>query len=324
MAFEVKVVQDCHKQRDINNPISQANRRAFPQVDLYIPVKPKAEQLLEAKVVLVFTHGGAWITGNKSDYQFLGLEMASRGVLTCVLGYRLAEKVPVEDGSSSSLPKNCFPAPYLDVAAGIEWVYRNISSFLQEEEKSRPVSLVLCGHSAGTHLNGLVILKDIKGEKYGLSREAKESVCSLVCVEGIYDLTSLATSFPTYSEWFLNTAFPPPSTTITGGGSNHSSSSSSSSCGETLHPVPPWCPDLSLCTSKDLDVTVLHDLTILCIYSKSDELVDERQAKDFIEFINNYSDHGVSVEYDDNSIVESSHDDVLKNHSFFDILLMLQ
>ena len=97
----------------------------------------------------------------------------------------------MEKRDKDVVPANTFPTAYKDVAAGIEWVYRNIGNSIKS---GQGFSLVLAGHSAGAHLNGLVLLKDPTGEKYGLSFEAKTKISKVISVEGIYDLKLLAES----------------------------------------------------------------------------------------------------------------------------------
>jgi hypothetical protein len=273
------------------------------KVDLYIPSnwsKSKnfnsEESINESSAnVIIFTHGGAWVTNSRSDFEFFGREMASRGLVTCILGYRLVEKMSKEQQADQVVPANAYPAAYQDVAAGIEWIYQNIQKFIT----CARFNLILVGHSAGAHLNGMVVLKDPQGVHYGLSTKAKTNISKMISVEGIYDLKALAESFPTYSEWFLNAAFPPFLCT--------------------------WFPDLSLCSEKGIDFNLLKKenplVSFLSIYSKCDELIDAAQSTSFIKFMRSIlqvNDQDKRVVH--NTSLEDTHDGILKNKLFLDFI----
>jgi acetyl esterase/lipase len=83
--------------------------------------------------VVVFVYGGAWKTGDRRAYQFAGRALASRGILTAVIDYRL-------------VPEVRFPAFVEDTAAAVGWVHRNAAAYGGD-----PSRIIVVGHSAGAY-----------------------------------------------------------------------------------------------------------------------------------------------------------------------------
>lgn len=129
------------------------------KLDLYLP-KDKTNV-----PVFFFVHGGAWTSGDRSQYPPLGNRYASEGILTVVPSYRLA-------------PKNPYPAQLEDVIAAFEWTIKNVAAFGGDTNR-----IFIGGHSAGAHLATMLATKTdypIKGV-IGLSgayemSEGKENV----------------------------------------------------------------------------------------------------------------------------------------------------
>lgn len=88
--------------------------------------------------VLVFVHGGGWTNGYKEWMYFMAPPMNAAGVTFVSIGYRLA-------------PRHVFPAAYEDIAAGLGWVFDNISDFSGD-----PAKVYAGGHSAGGHYVALL------------------------------------------------------------------------------------------------------------------------------------------------------------------------
>src|SRR5204863_1542540 len=106
------------------------------KLDLYIP---KGKTNLP---VLFFIHGGAWTSGDRTQYPPLGNRYASEGILTVVPSYRLAPKFP-------------HPAQIEDTAAAFAWTVRNISARGGDTNR-----IFVAGHSAGAHLVALLALDE--------------------------------------------------------------------------------------------------------------------------------------------------------------------
>lgn len=102
------------------------------RLDLYTPRDGAGDAPL-----VVFLHGGAWRSGSKDTYGFLGEAFASRGIATAVPNYRL-------------YPEVRFPAFVEDCALAMGWAQ-------SAPEAPRGVR-VLAGHSAGAHVAMLLAL----------------------------------------------------------------------------------------------------------------------------------------------------------------------
>jgi triacylglycerol lipase len=134
------------------------------RLDVYEPaLRPQ-----HAMPVLIFVHGGGFVTGDKTEpnspyYANIGYHFARRGILTMLATYRLA-------------PQHTWPSGALDVAEAVKWSRDNVERFGGDESR-----IVLMGHSAGaSHVAA-----------YGLERrhqpQAGPGIAGLVLVSGLYD-----------------------------------------------------------------------------------------------------------------------------------------
>ncbi len=148
------------------------------KLDLYLPAGPP-------KPLVVYIHGGAWVSGVKESYQQLGRTFAARGVAAAVVDYRLSEApAPVR-----------FPEHARDVARAV--------AILKERGTALgfdPSRIVLVGHSAGAHIAATLALEPE-------FRDLAAGISGYVGIEGIYDIPALVRRWPTYRDWFINLAF---------------------------------------------------------------------------------------------------------------------
>lgn len=84
--------------------------------------------------VLVYFHGGGWISADKQIYSGICAVLSVTGYLICNVDYRLA-------------PENRFPAQLRDAAQAIAWIHRNAKRFGGDASK-----IVLAGDSAGAQI----------------------------------------------------------------------------------------------------------------------------------------------------------------------------
>lgn len=104
--------------------------------DLYVPKNA------QGKVpAVIYIHGGYWRNQSRSYYQTftglyqnIGLALASRGVATAVIDYRLYPRARVEDQMS-------------DIEAAVSYLKNNAGKYGID-----PMQIHLVGHSAGGHL----------------------------------------------------------------------------------------------------------------------------------------------------------------------------
>ena len=142
--------------------------------DLYLPAGAKAAP------ALIAVHGGAWIMGARSAYQYWGPYLAARGIATFAISYRLVTK------------SKMFPQAVQDVMAAVQFVRGKAGEFGVD-----PQRIGLLGASAGAHLAALAALG---GKKFAGSypQDAFASLSSdvkaLIGVYGIYDMAAMWTS----------------------------------------------------------------------------------------------------------------------------------
>jgi acetyl esterase/lipase len=105
------------------------------RLDVYVPA-----QGAERAPVVVFFYGGAWRTGSRSDYLFVGEALASRGIVAVVADYRL-------------YPEVRFPEFVNDSAQAVAWTLANVDRFGGD-----PQRVFVMGHSAGAYNAAMVAL----------------------------------------------------------------------------------------------------------------------------------------------------------------------
>lgn len=92
--------------------------------------------------IVVYLHGGGWVTGHIDEFDTLGRRMAERtGAAVLLVNYRKA-------------PENPFPAGLEDAWRALRWAADNA-----ERIAGRPVPLVVAGDSAGGNLAAVLALR---------------------------------------------------------------------------------------------------------------------------------------------------------------------
>lgn len=81
-------------------------------LDVY---RPKGER--RKLPVIVIVHGGGWVYGDKSVYQFYGMSLAQRRFVVVNFTYRLA-------------PEAKYPAPLEDTNQVVTWIHDNQDAYL--------------------------------------------------------------------------------------------------------------------------------------------------------------------------------------------------
>ena len=112
------------------------------KLDLYRPDRPRAD----GRSVLFF-YGGAWDSGSKSDYLFVGQALAARGITTIIADYRL-------------YPDVTFPA-FLDDGA---------RATALAADRVGTDRLFLMGHSAGAYIAAMLAAHTPWLESAGVDR----------------------------------------------------------------------------------------------------------------------------------------------------------
>ncbi|MGC5699744.1 alpha/beta hydrolase [Pseudomonas sp. NFXW11] len=116
------------------------------KLDVYQPwpLKPGAP-------VVVFFYGGSWNSGSRSDYEFVGEALASRGMVVVVADYRL-------------YPQVRYPSFLQDCARAVAWAHEHVGDFAGD-----PRRLYLMGHSSGAYNAAMLALDPRWLAEVGLS-----------------------------------------------------------------------------------------------------------------------------------------------------------
>ena len=127
---------------------------------------------------VVYFHGGAWISGRKETFAFVGRTFSRLGFAVAIVDYRLSTSGSVRH-----------PAHAEDGALAIRRL------------RDEMLPIVVVGHSAGAHLAATLVLDRSLG--------AASAIRGIVTTEGIFDVPRLASVFSSYVSWFLEPAFGP-------------------------------------------------------------------------------------------------------------------
>ena len=163
---------------NVHNGVAYANHDGMELVgDLYLP-KPEAPG---AKPALVAVHGGGWVQGARSAFQYWGPYLAARGIALFAISYRLAAETKT------------FPQAVQDVIAAVQFLRGKAGAFGLDPER-----IGLLGASAGAHIAALAALS---GKKFtgaypqdGFAA-VDAGVKVLVGVYGIYDAVAMWTAY---------------------------------------------------------------------------------------------------------------------------------
>jgi len=132
------------------------------RLDLYAPKGGR-----EGLPCLIFVHGGAFSLGCKEWMGFMAPAVTATPALFISISYRLA-------------PGHVYPAAVRDVAAAVDWTWRNVTAYGGDPER-----LFLGGHSAGGHLASLVALDRRWLDERGLPARVLKGALP---ISGLYDL----------------------------------------------------------------------------------------------------------------------------------------
>ncbi|MDF1662291.1 MAG: alpha/beta hydrolase [Planctomycetota bacterium] len=153
------------------------------KLDLYLP------KSTEGFPLFMYIHGGAWISGDKSQYSKIGKSFASQGIAFAIINYRLSTR-------SNGVQH---PDPVLDGAAAVHWLKKNAKTYGYMDD-----CIVVGGHSAGAHMTGLLTLDPTYLGKF---EEKTSVIAGAIGLEGIYDIPGLIKRWPDYRGDFIALAF---------------------------------------------------------------------------------------------------------------------
>ena len=126
--------------------------------------------------VLIFYHGGAWRSGDKSELEDLGRTLADQGITVVVPNYR------------SALDGHRFPAQIMDAADAFKWTKAHIGLCGADPDR-----IFVGGHSAGGHLAVLLAVDRHWRERAGIDDDDLQGVIS---TGGIFKIEAVDGGFP--------------------------------------------------------------------------------------------------------------------------------
>jgi acetyl esterase/lipase len=153
-------------------------------LDVYLPQGPAPAG---PRPAIVQVHGGAWITGTRSEQGIPLLNhLARHGWVGFNIDYRLS-------------PRATFPDHVVDVKRAIAWVREHAAEYGAD-----PDFICLTGGSAGGHLCALAALTPGDPDFQPGFEGADTSVAAAVPFYGVYDLTDAGgIYYPGLVEWVL-------------------------------------------------------------------------------------------------------------------------
>ena len=117
--------------------------------------------------VILFIHGGGWVSGCPHDYRFIARRLAPHGYAVALAGYRLH-------------PDARYPDMLHDAAAAFGWIAERAAQWGLDADR-----IVLMGHSAGAY-NAVMLGLDRRWQQ-GLQHHP----CAVVGLAGPYDFLPL-------------------------------------------------------------------------------------------------------------------------------------
>jgi acetyl esterase/lipase len=136
------------------------------RLDVYAPRHPTAHA-----PVAVFMYGGSWQSGAKSMYRFVGVALASRGIVTVIPDYRV-------------YPEVRYPVFLQDNALAVAFAKAHAA-----EWGADPTKLYLIGHSAGAYNAAMLATDNRWLGPVGL--EAHRDIRGVYGLAGPYDFLPL-------------------------------------------------------------------------------------------------------------------------------------
>lgn len=133
--------------------------------------------------VMIYVHGGGWVSGDKSHLDAKPQFFVDAGYVFVSVNYRLS-------------PQAKFPAQVEDVAAAVAWTVKNIDRYGGD-----PGRIFISGHSAGGHLAVLVSSDESYLKGQGLD---------LTTIKGVVSIDTAGYDFSIFASRCKNYVLPEP------------------------------------------------------------------------------------------------------------------
>ena len=130
---------------NVNGGQDYKSTKSNNNYDLYVP---KAELKDSKHVVILFIHGGAWVSGFKADVEPFVYEFVNKGYITANIKYTLLKRTM--DDSSLSIFRNLdeIDACVTNIKVALHELFENKGVQLADDQ----LKLVIGGASSGAHL----------------------------------------------------------------------------------------------------------------------------------------------------------------------------
>ncbi|BGP45683.1 hypothetical protein JCM10450v2_001513 [Rhodotorula kratochvilovae] len=165
---------------DLPYPSATGARQAL---DLFLPPTASPDAPL-----LVFIHE------SKSDFveTLMPALVQHTNLPVACLEYRLA-------------PADPHPAQILDVVAGISLLTGPLLPLEHGEAKWNRAKLFIAGHSAGAFIAATLVLRppSSPAPSFSVPTSIRHAIQGIICIDGIYDLPSLLSEYPSYASFVL-------------------------------------------------------------------------------------------------------------------------
>lgn len=135
------------------------------RLDLFLP------ENRAPTAIVMFVHGGAFLQGGRREYAAVGQALASQGLATAVVSYRLFPQSDAEGATQ-------------DVARAASWLVIHAPEY-----HLNPRNLFLVGHSAGAQIVAVIGTNPKYLQAWGLTLDAIRGVFA---VAGAYDVRDLS------------------------------------------------------------------------------------------------------------------------------------
>ncbi|WP_026306214.1 alpha/beta hydrolase [Smaragdicoccus niigatensis] len=143
-----------------------------------LDVYQSAHKSAKPRPIVIWVHGGAWLSGDKADDAVYFELLAKGGYVVAAPNYSLA-------------PDSHYPSPLHDLNAAFDYVSKNAATF-----NADPTKIFLAGDSAGSNLSAqmaAIITNPDYAREVGITPTLRpDQLAGVVLTCGIYKMESLA------------------------------------------------------------------------------------------------------------------------------------